>query len=318
MSGWKTLDNPLFSFFPNDDFTLFHFEYSMKVPPSVLFHYTHPSSLLSIMESQYVFATERSFLNDPEEFEWGSKLIRNFASRRMRKFPSEYQDVVKKAISGDTLSNFLFFVFSLSENPDLLSQWRAYAKNGEGFCLGLDGLALRSRAGFGENSQTPIPYEEQKKMCFFYHLLPVVYEKSEQESIIEQFITAGFQCWEKNFNPKDDKSKFLFCLIFQHRLKEILISFKNPGYREEKEWRIVSCIHNMDEKIMFRSGSHGIIPFIKLNLCPQESLPDTKLSITSIWVGPNQQHANSRKSLELYLKRKFSTIEVIESKIKYR
>ena len=44
------------------------------------------------------------------------------------------------------------FVPSLSANSDLIGQWRAYAADGEGFAVGLEGKVLRDRSGFGEHT----------------------------------------------------------------------------------------------------------------------------------------------------------------------
>jgi hypothetical protein len=146
---WKTIDNPLFVFGEQDLFAKFHYEFAMQSPPRELFHYTSAESMLAIIKSQCMFATERSFLNDPQEFQWG---ISAFRDRILTKIAGSYSidfiRQVEQALESKLSDDRRLFVLSLSANPDLLSQWRAYGDDGEGFALGFDGGVLRDRAGF--------------------------------------------------------------------------------------------------------------------------------------------------------------------------
>jgi hypothetical protein len=149
--SWKTIDNPLFAFERDDAFAKFHLSFAMKHLPAELFHYTSSDSFLAIINSQCLLATERSYLNDPQEFRWGlSALQKDLDSHLAKQYSPDFVDQAKIALAEKEQDDLRLFVLSFSANPDLLSQWRAYASDGTGVAIGLDASALRDRAGFGE------------------------------------------------------------------------------------------------------------------------------------------------------------------------
>ena len=165
--SWKTIDNPLFAFEQNDAFAKFHFDLATKAPPAELFHYTSSDSFLAIINSQRMLATERSYLNDPQEFRWGFDAIRARLCLERNKCSADFLEQSQAALSEKAKDDLRLFVFSLSANPDLLSQWRAYGAEGTGFAIGLDGMALRDRAGFGETVLRDLDLDKMPSDCVF-------------------------------------------------------------------------------------------------------------------------------------------------------
>jgi hypothetical protein len=317
--SWKTIDNPLFAFEPIDRFAKFHFDLATKSPPAELFHYTSGDSFLSIINSQRMLATERSYLNDPQEFQWGFGAIQARLASQGSKYTADFLEQTHAAITEKTFDNLRLFVLSLSANPDLLSQWRAYAAEGTGFAIGLDGAALRDRAGFGETVLKEIDLDKlPNDFVYCYHLLPVVYEKSRQQEVLDGFLDAAYAFWLGIKDKRSFESLQLFRMTFEHRAKELIISLKNPGYKEECEWRIVAAVHKNSKKIEYRNGRFGITPYVTLNLSRRGDLPRFRLPITKIWAGPNSPTKANPRGVEMLCENRSIQVPLLFSEIEYR
>ena len=59
-----------------DEFAKLHLEFVNSTPPEELFHYTSGKSCLAILNSQFLLASERSFLNDSQEFIWVKEALK--------------------------------------------------------------------------------------------------------------------------------------------------------------------------------------------------------------------------------------------------
>jgi len=318
--NWKTIDNPLFLFEQDDEFAKFHFDFATKSPPSELFHYTTVDSFLTIINSKHMLATERSFLNDPQEFEWGLRAFNeHINAASAHQYSSGFIEQVRVALQDKAQDDLRLFVLSLSAKPDLLSQWRAYTGDGCGVAVGFSGSTLRDRAGFGEHVLRDINLDNMpKNFVYCYHLLPVIYEKKAQTELFMNFIHASYSFWAGAEDPSDVSFNELFKLVFRHRVKELLISFKSPSYKEESEWRVVATVHKNSEKIEYRNSQFGITPYVKLNLSHRDDLPNLKLPITTIWAGPNSPVKRNTLGLEMLFESKSINAQIKFSEINYR
>jgi transporter family protein len=108
--SWKTIENPLLLFERNDAFARFHVDIASKAPPAELYHYTTSSSLLSIVNSQYMLATERSYVNDPEEFQWGLKAFQGFLDERGSKYAADFREQAQIALSDKAQDDLRLFL----------------------------------------------------------------------------------------------------------------------------------------------------------------------------------------------------------------
>ncbi len=104
----------------------------LKMPHSVLYHYTTQAGLLGILNSREIWATHTQYLNDHREFLYALDIFRE----ELGALASQNGDVQQaKCIQGmrdvlqDELSGVNVCVASFSEESDSLSQWRAYAGN---------------------------------------------------------------------------------------------------------------------------------------------------------------------------------------------
>ena len=109
---------------------------SIKEPPEYLYHYTSISGLYGIVNSRSLWMTDISYLSDKQEFIYSWILLVEAISES----ESIREDPLLKPYFGRLASlpsiDANVFVFSLSEEADLLSKWRGYCRDGAGYSVG--------------------------------------------------------------------------------------------------------------------------------------------------------------------------------------
>lgn len=311
--NWTTVKNPLFESGPNDDFAKFHLEFTNAQPPQELFHYTSEENVLNIVRFGNLWATECTYLNDESELQAGINIFRE----ELQKFADNiFVNLINAALNKWNENSWMCFVISLSEHGDLLSQWRAYAKDGTGCSLALDAVCIKNRAGFGEHvgiDPDALPSETSN----FYHLLKVVYDKDRKQEIARQFLQHAKKQFDE-FRLAGGNDNETFVLLFWWRMKEFLISFKNDNFSEEREWRVVSSLYCSDPAIDFRYTSYGVSPYVKVNLSPRDHIMSSRLPITRIVLGPRNATKLNQKGLVLFLERMNCKASIAASLSPYR
>lgn len=266
---------------------------------NLLYHYTTQQGLLGIFNSKAVWSTNTHFLNDPTEFVHAlsfAKSIANyfFDNDYFEQFGAMLHRHVGK-LKGEGL-----YVSSFSERPDLLSQWRGYCPGGSGYCLGFDRKILQQ-------------YCEARG----YRLEKCVYGHDDQQAEVTGIVTTAMALFPKmkvtpqQFHEMPTKEKLDSMVAFHEHLKgegadqaseaislicesllEVAPRFKNAGFEEEAEWRII--VNEPDAKaVSFRAGPSYLIPHIALDII--EANPEV---VRSLIVGPNPNQARALKAAE--------------------
>jgi DUF2971 family protein len=124
-----------------------------KQPDDYLYHYTTPEGLMGIVKNQELWATSVFFLNDIAEFKHGIELGRDHLEalfNNTEKTKEHDTHSLQSAIEGIKVfqhsKDTTIYVCSFSEEPDDLSQWRAYCPMG-GFAIGFPKERLWKLAG---------------------------------------------------------------------------------------------------------------------------------------------------------------------------
>jgi hypothetical protein len=122
--------------------------------PEVVYHYTTVDTMMKIVESRSIWATNMDYLNDTTEQEHFLALVRGrlpeFLHERGIKGPYQFDnrevfDLGKWFTPPDErlpLHN-LVFVASFSGEPDSLAQWRSYCPDGNGVAIGFSVAELK-------------------------------------------------------------------------------------------------------------------------------------------------------------------------------
>ena len=179
-----------------------------KLPP-ILYHYTTQDGLMGIFNSSIIWATDILYLNDEAEFTYSAKMIEDEVKKALKKLTDKKSNRFIKSLErmldrSKILDNFQIFVSSFSANGNLLSQWRGYCPENNGFSIGLDYSELK--------------YVARHQNSVNFYLLQCFYKREEQESIIQELknevLSQILNCLKENNPTGFDKINDDFTIKF--------------------------------------------------------------------------------------------------------
>ncbi|HEX9947387.1 MAG TPA: DUF2971 domain-containing protein [Allosphingosinicella sp.] len=243
--------------------------------PSVLYHYTDAAGLMGMLKGGKVWATDYRFLNDKSEVGHSKAIIREILADRLKGSGSDdlkklYAEILAYQDMDPVEDPFLF---SFSEDPDDLSQWRGYARDGQGFTIGFCGptlyaLALPEEAHFG---LIKVEYVHDRQKEIFQRIL------SEIEGELTSALTGR-------------RSRRADCITyaaeaFDGAVDTRAVLNKHRSFRSEREWRLISvvAIDDPDREQRVRSRGSRLVRYVEL---PMDAPEPGKLPIKRIGVGP--------------------------------
>jgi Protein of unknown function (DUF2971) len=312
-----------------------------KPVPNILWHYTSHAAFQGIISSKKIWATEYRFLNDRQEFLHAKQLAQNLVDEEPEyigeRFPA--RDYVRKAVNIVFNTGYLHeerlrvMVASFSEERDQLSQWRGYASDSRGVCIGFDLRHLRPPSDIG----TAVTFA------------PCLYKRAEKCALLKAAFTHyrnGLQQWWDSVVDIAQKklregsvvdSQFGPRLVSEHReqLKTVLdrshatLQFdllraapllKHESFSEEKEWRLVlpwrpagglPTVHQLE----FRPTRDTLVPYIAYPLnTPGQGGP---ITCKDLVLGPGS-HPSAEVGVNLFLQKEEVVVLAQRSQIPYR
>lgn len=278
---------------------------SPKKLPEVLYHYTTQSGLLSILENDCIRATKIQYLNDSSEYQLALELSDKVLKERLKSEHDEKQlEKIKCLINNVyTIGQLNICVFSLSEERDLLSQWRAYGGDAAGYSIGFRASYIAAKA------------KEQN-----FVLAKCVYNEDEQKILITRLIDETLK---QDFNtipgycdPKRPRTLVILHTggDFTDQLAMIAPVIKHKTFNEEKEWRLISVKAINVRNMCFRPGLSMLTPYYNFALGANK---DQYLDRVIIGPGPHMNLAEiATQSLLAYWD--VAHVEVYRTEIPYR
>ncbi|MCS0326226.1 DUF2971 domain-containing protein [Vibrio sp. SCSIO 43086] len=236
-----------------------------------LYHYTSADGLLGMMDGE-IWSSQIQYMNDNKEWEHGFDLawpaIKKLQASRDRKIASIADNLIMNVRPESTMSRT--FVFSLTEAPDLLSQWRGYCHDG-GFCVGFDKSKIESTDSFRGF---------KLKRCVYSDV-----EKNEViNSIIQKYVDKYYDIELDEVNRKK--------LIVEStaEFRELACYFKHSSFSEEKEWRLFGTVSVNDNRSAWRARGNLPMPFVKHKI-------DFFSMVDEIIVGPKVDYRLAEHSI---------------------
>ena len=106
-----------------------------RVPPNELFHYSDFTGLNGVITNKEIWMGDLLFLNDEKEYQLGLDLFKNELDIQKKQYANTSFGIFLNSLNSieELLKQSPPLSFSLTEESDLLSQWRGYTKNGIGF-----------------------------------------------------------------------------------------------------------------------------------------------------------------------------------------
>jgi len=268
-------------------------------------HYTTLKGMMGIVRLREIWATNIKYLNDEHEFQHAldhaRKIIKNAKPQSDPLFDNFILDLQKELNTMNSVETEQIFVCSFSEKTDLLSQWRGYCPDNNGYCLIFDIAEI---------------YNQAKDKYGDVHIYDCIYDDKEKEQEIGYLLN---DCWNRYRKMNEDERKKSNIIYYSMKEFALLAShFKDKSFSEENERRIVINIDLPEPgTLKFRDGNSSIIPYICL-------AADIK-TIKKIIIGPTMNKLLSEKALYLFLSEElgiptvpFSDIRIDHSKTPYR
>lgn len=308
--------------------------------PRIVYHYTNPEAVFSILEKKTLRFTDCQYLNDMSEFiyirepfieaykrlcdERGESIdnIEAFADSMCMTAPYKNYDCTAglkgRAIRRGIPPEYRYYVFCTSCSSDSTNMWNYYVKNGmyRGYNLGIAVDVLEnwfSQQG-GENVKLvhgSVNYNKKKQS-------EMLYQKAKELTEIYDQRKAHAHA---NPNFEDSAiSEFQDDLLAY--INENKLFFKHPAFKSEQEYRFVLKIHSdlrsdaqSGLEIKYRVGTSGIItPYAEWifdNLKP--------MLLKQITLSPMIEEELAKESFERFLRNDvFQNISIVPSSIKLR
>lgn len=271
--------------------------------PETLWHYTDAAGLLGILGNvdepptpnvkgsgtfkPILWASAAQFLNDRRELIHGLELVKNHIETvnipRISSAPAGtytrqddrvgYLRGVCQTINEIVDQKYDTYLhcctISFSEDPDVLSQWRAYGGGVGGFAIGFRASAFPRGAGSVANAGG-------------LGLHKVSYTNNTLPKALKGAVTLFVDQHMANPRPPQPKQGSLFRAV--QSLAFFAASVKHNGFEEEREWRFIEPgFFNEPE---FRATPAGLVPYRKIELDAS--------AVTGVFVGPGpNQYENS-------------------------
>jgi len=291
----------------------------------VIYHYCDANALLSILEHKTLRFTHAAYLNDTLEIRHGVTICKQLLEeRRMRNPPDQVLEYAIEYLAN--AERWQYYVCCFSESKDKLSQWRAYANDGDGFAIGFHARDF--------NVSNDGPFEGR--------LSRVEYTSDSLTAKVAKLLESH----RADAHPfKDDATpeykKFVFENSAAH-VGNILIDesvfIKDSGFVEEQEWRAVrsykledteterALVNEEDpgdmirifqelqqefiERRLVRQGRFGLTPFIEVEFRAE--------SLREVVCGPRTAQKLTETSLAILMKKYELTFNVSRSAATYR
>ena len=239
----------------------------------IVYHYCDVDAFLSIISNAKLWLSDIYKANDSKECTWAKDAITNMIRDYMVQKEPEMFDELMKWENQFEVSRPLYAA-CFSEKPDSLSQWRGYARDGQGLAIGFS-VSLLNHLNKGKYA----PYRFRK----------IAYG---EDGRLNKFVI-------------DEAVRIINCGAEQgvgHAAIALAIPsieyafFKNPSFKEEGEWRIACNVAKNPEKMWlgntgmwvsprcYRSSAGQIISYIEMDFSSVK-----QDIIREIWIGPKSR-----------------------------
>lgn len=282
-----------------------------------LYHYCSAETFSSIVGKNTIWLSSLSLSNDYMEGRLVAATLERLFSQSG--ISGEEMDLIRRAIK---MAEELFdgLGFCLSEKPDLLSQWRGYANDGQGFSIGfskdyLEKLALsreEGEVGFRLHKVKYKPEEHEAALRPTYEEIKELVDSNNLKmprfgllSMIDEDAVA------KGKEAYLESTKLLWHKALK-TFKNVYV-LKNMAFAEEEEWRLISYYaREFDDSASYRAARNRLIPYRVF------SLKDLDIKkVTDVYIGPKNITPNH--VVEKFLRQNgFEDVHVHRSSATYR
>ena len=325
-----------------------------KIMSNIVYHYTSPEGILSILKNKTLRFTDCQYLNDKNELlyiqeplekawakiceEYGRESEKSDMDKMSEMFlrsPYQEDEIDCKAFKSKEELNFAdlvlkntktyrYYVLCCSKDKDASNMWNYFVKNGAylGYNLGISVPVFSEKlSGIINNSNHQVKFIRR----------PVIYEFNKQFNILYKEMKKTIDNKDKELSEPDVKNSMKLSLKlgsdFWSFIQDKKLFFKKPAFKSENEYRFVLKVDNnfnkKDEnnegnrlKLDFRIGSSGIItPFVEWKF----NLEGKRELFKQITLAPTIEPKLAEESFKRFLDTTvYKNVEIEPSSIKMR
>lgn len=252
---------------------------------SMLYYYCSANSFMSIVKNKTLRFCDLYHMNDLSELQHG-KLIYDQIIEKSKEFSDDTKFKIDTILK-EFINRSVLLSMSFSLERDLLSQWRGYADDAKGFCI-----------GFNAKDFMNLPV----------HLLKVEYEFENQFALIMDSMKKIESYIQNGINQEN---LHLIC-----ELQEIFSMMKNESFKEECECRLIYPIfvdvdgdgklfdvsmdneeyHKYVHDIEFRLVGNTPTPYVDMDF----TMGNKYMPLKEVVIGPKNR--STELDIELFLR----------------
>ncbi|UWZ84556.1 DUF2971 domain-containing protein [Occallatibacter riparius] len=253
-----------------------------------LYHYTNLEGLLGILSKNDLWLTHAQYCNDEQELTHGLQLTRKVIEEQAQGADPKRKSYLEELLSLLTEPKLdPVYVCCFCERDDLLSQWRAYAANATGVSIEFE------PANFSYITGPDCP-----PTVGLMRFWKVFYSPETQQKIIRSAINY-YPFFDQAAAPSD------WAKWTAEAIRFFIPTFKNKDFVGEEEWRLIfTPASGGPVKPSYRVRGGMLVPYYSLiELCRQLGLPDQKLPLASVRIGPSPNKRLNAASVRMMLDR---------------
>lgn len=229
-------------------------------PPPKLYHYTDDGGFNGFFGNKTIWLTSYKFMNDSTEFTYGINILEKKLNEFLKQpsYTNEFSKTCKgiwNLIKEDSVAPKIKpYIYCLSEERDNLGQWRAYAKDGTGYCLEFDSSGLQGLDNQILLGQVQYDEDMYEALC---------------ANFVQKWLELCLNIAAKNGSFIPSVEMRLLARIFIQCAFSLMIKFKHKGFWLEKEWRLIKFLPSDSSDLNYRSHRFGTADYFIQSIDPQ-------------------------------------------------
>jgi|GEM_PF-5352946 hypothetical protein len=275
----------------------------------ILYHYSNLNGIKGILSNRSFFCTNIEYVNDNKEINYGISLINEIIADEKDEKSKSFRNIVGQVFDKCIIKDiFNFFITCFSENNNLERQWKEYADEEKGCCIGIDFNSHEYPSFINYSDNLNMPGSKQCKAA----LRKVIYNRDEQ-------VNRAKDCFEFYKNLANDKVANQYmphvAMHAANAFFELSTYFKDYQYKDENEWRLLyygqpKCLEKSIKIKEFEGKKKEYLElFLYKDVSCQRIFP-----LTSIALGKN----NLNKKIRMELKESIDNTRQINNQISIR
>ena len=259
---------------------------------ATLFHYCSAETFKSIVETSTIRLSSLLQSNDTTEGRLATAAMLRLATS------DSLDEIAARRIQQDLellITMYDGLGFCMSEEGDLLSQWRGYGDDGRGFSIGFDTEYLQKLCNFtgidkrGQSYLAQVEYTAKRHdslMRPFYERARERLRGTDWRPLIPGTMTHAVNFENPDHQKRSFESNFEIGTALAASLNWLFL-LKSKAFSEEREWRLLSHTSSSsigghgiratrDQLVLFRElelKSLGVEPVVKVYLGPKNRTP---------------------------------------------